>query len=72
MCALRYVTEVGEQGVSDLDYMREAPLPLGGAWLECDPCSESLAPRWQRAGYILVLLAAVSVWSPEGLDPPPD
>lgn len=29
MCVLLYVTEVGEQGMSDLDYVREVPLSLG-------------------------------------------
>lgn len=29
MCVLLYVTEVGDLGMSDLDYVREAPLSLG-------------------------------------------
>lgn len=52
MCVLLYVTEVGEPGMSDLDYVREVPLSLGrgvGAWVACDPYSVYLAPRRQRA-----------------------
>lgn len=29
MCTLRYVSEVGEQGMRELDFVKEAPLSLG-------------------------------------------